>query len=179
MGSVHVRFHRVRIHEMYSCGVENARATVICLACTLRAAPKGREAREKKKQWIMAKNTMDSFRERMRFVARIDRFFREILRPMGKFASDWTRCESSWPEVFRRSGGVGRGRIPAITIVLVQQSTQRQSLIVAIHWILESFQSGSIKVWLASFEYLSRYLEAWIRCEFKKKKYIASLYISV
>lgn len=38
--SVHVRFHRVRIHEMYSCGVENARATVICLACTLRVAPK-------------------------------------------------------------------------------------------------------------------------------------------
>lgn len=47
--------------------------------------------REKKKQWIgiMAKNTMDSFRERMRFVARIDRLFREILRPMGQKIRVW------------------------------------------------------------------------------------------
>lgn len=46
--------------------------------------------------------------------------------------------------------------------------TNRGSSIVAIYF--EVFKMESIKVWLASFERVNRYLDSMIRCEFKKKK---------
>lgn len=71
----------------------------------------------------------------------------------------------------------GEGRIPAITIVLVQSDrpsmTNRGSSIVAIYF--EVFKMESIKVWLASFQRVNRYLDSMLRCEFKKKKNVASL----